>query len=181
LFFTVIFFGKPVTVGFLSLLDPLIHVLGIRLIVVSLLHLLFAYLLGELVIELLMLEAILVFPIYILQVSLLILFNTLLNVLFFLLEHQLLIIVPNGITHAIHDCLDALAPIGHCLFARFFLIKGKSHVHFNLLLILSFDGFELSHSLLLLVHIFPDDAHCSLTLLNLLGSLRVLLFNDVCC
>ena len=105
-----------------------LDILFLSLCLWLLFHLLFTHLLSEIVVELLMLDPLLVLPVDVLQVRLLVLFDALLDVELFLLSHHLFIVVPDDLTHAIHDSLDALTTIRHLLFACLLFLKCQPHV-----------------------------------------------------
>lgn len=125
-----------------------------------------------------MLEPLLVLLVDVLQVSFLVLFNTLCDIGSLLLAHELLVIVTNGFPHAIHDFLDATTSLGHVLLASLLLFQSNTHVKFNLLLVFALDSIQISHSLLFIDQVILDNLHCSLSLTHLFSRLRVLFLKD---
>ena len=78
--FARVFLSLPVTIVLLGLLDPDVHVLGVGAGLALFFELLFAHLLSQIIVKLLMPESILILPVDVLQVRLLIFLNALLNV-----------------------------------------------------------------------------------------------------
>ena len=101
-------------------------------------------------VQLLVFQALLILFVDVLEASLFVLLETLLDVLFLLFQLKLFAVVSNDFSHAIHDGLDALAPLSHLLFASLFLLQSHSHVLFHLFGLSSLDLFQLSISLFLL-------------------------------
>lgn len=133
----------------------------------------------QLLVQFLVLGPLFVLIIDVLEVRLLVLLDALLNVLLLLFELELLIVVADGIAHAVHDGLDAAAALSHGSLARLLLLKGHFHVLFDLLRVLLLYRLDLGHSLLFLVHVLFYHFHCSLTLFNLLVLLVTSLFFDI--
>ena len=75
-----------------------------------------------------MFDPILVLLVDVLQMSLLVLFDALLYIELFLFSHQLLIVITDDLTHAIHDSLDAFATIRHLLLTCLLFLECQPHV-----------------------------------------------------
>ena len=108
---------------------------------------------------------------YVLDPRLFVLLDALLDVFFLLLELQFLAVIFHVIGHPIHESLDALRTILRLLLSLLFLIKGQAHVGLQLLRIELLVCLVLRLTLPLLMHVVPDDLHCSLALLLLHRSL----------
>ena len=99
------------------------------------------------------------------QHSLIVPFDTLLNVFFFLLQAHLLSIVSDHITHLVHFLLDSAATFCDLTLTRLLLLNCDAHIGLQLVGIRLFTSFEFGHALSFFVHIVFNDLHCSLTFL----------------
>ena len=105
-------------VFFVGALDPPVHVGLVGSCIVLFAQALLPNLIGQHLVELLMLQALLILPVNVLQARLVVLLQTLLDVLLLLLKLKLFSVVSDDISHAIHNGLDSFAPIGHFFFTR---------------------------------------------------------------
>lgn len=124
---------------FVGALYPPVHVRLVGSGIVFLSHALLPDLVSQHLVELLMLLALLILLVDVLQARLIVLLDTLLDVLFLLLQLELFSIVSDDVSHAIHNGLDALATVGHFFLTRFLFLEDGAHVLFDLL------GFSALH------------------------------------
>ena len=99
------------------------------------------------------------------QLSLLIPFDTLLNVLFFLLQAHLLAIVSDHVAHLVHFLLNAAATLGDLSLAHLLFLICNAHICLHLICICLLTCFDIGHTLSLLHHVVFNNFHCSLTFL----------------
>ena len=107
--------------------------------------------------------------ILILNLSLLMRFirgDTVFNVLLLSGELHLFRIVTDNIAHGVHHSLDAFATGGDLCLSSSFLLYSDTHVVFKLISVGLLAFLDLSHTLLLLLHVILDNLHCSLAFLN---------------
>ena len=101
----------------------------------------------------------------VLQLGLLIPFDTLLNVFFFLLQAHLLAIVSDHVAHLVHFLLNATATLGDLSLARLLFLICYAHICLYLIRICLLTCFEIGHTLSFFYHVVFDNFHCSLTFL----------------
>ena len=161
--------------------DPSVHIRFVCPGIILFSHTFFPDLVGENVIELLMLSPGFVLLADVLEASFLILFKALLDVLLLLLHLQFFAVIFHSVTHAIHNGLNATSALCHLMLSGLLFFKLHAHILFNLLSFSSFDCIKFSLSLLLFNHIVLDNLHCSLTLSHLLPFFVLFLFLEICC
>ena len=105
-------------VFFVGALDPPVHVGLVGSCIVLFAQALLPHLIGQHLVELLMLQALLILPVNVLQARLVVLLQTLLDVLLLLLKLKLFSVVSDDVSHAIHNGLDSFTPIGHFFLTR---------------------------------------------------------------
>ena len=80
-----------------------------------------------------MAHSILVLLVDILEMRLLVLCNTLLNILLFQLELNFLAIVSDNVSHAVHDSLNFAPPFDHLLLTCLLAFHLKAHIPIQLI------------------------------------------------
>lgn len=115
------------------------------------------------------------------QFCLLILFDTLLDILLLLFELELLAVIFEVVRHVVHQGLNPFATILSLSLPLLLLFKSHSHVELNLLDLFLLAQLLLEHPILLLLHIVLDDLHCSLALFGLRIQLLVFFDFDLGC
>ena len=101
----------------------------------------------------------------IVQLRLLVPFDTLLNVLFFLLQAHLLAIVSDHVAHLVHFLLNATATLGDLSLARLLFLICDAHICLHLIRICLLTCFDIGLTLSFLHHVVFNNFHCSLTFL----------------
>ncbi len=130
--------------------DPSVHVRFVCPSIILFSHSFLSDLVGENLIELLMLSPGLVLLVDVLEASFLVLLKALLDVLLLLLYLQFFAVVFHSVTHAIHNGLNAATTLCHLVLTGLLFFELHAHVLFNLLSFSPFDCIEFSLTLLLL-------------------------------
>jgi hypothetical protein len=176
----IVLFRHASFVVLVSPLHPSVHVRLVCTSVILFTKAFFSHLISKDVVKLLVLGPCLVLLADVLKASLIILFDTLLDVFFFLLKLELFAIVSNDFSHAIHDSLNAATALCHLVLTRLLFLELHAHVLFDLLSLGFLDSVELCHALLLLDHVVLNHFHCSLALSNFFVVFPFFLFIKVC-
>ena len=166
-------------IGLIRLLDHAMHIGLIGTSIILLAHSLLVNLLCEGLCQLDVLRPHLVLLVNIMKLCLFILFDTLLNVFFLLPETHLFAVVADHLAHLVHLLLDPAATLSDFPLSCLLFLKSDPHVSLKLVSISLLDCFDVCHPLLLFHHVVLNDLHCSLALLDLSLSLRLLLFLEV--